>query len=113
MSYLRPIEELLNSDAIKYRSPGGISELYGAVGDAQAILQLVGHQFRQIAKGLGELPTESDGLRTDTMDGVLDPNETAATAIEELHRAVELIERAAGHTQTALNKTARLYVEEN
>lgn len=111
MSYLEPVEDLLRSDAIKYHSADGTSELYSATGDVQEILHLVGYQLGRLAKALGALPTESEGLRTGTMDGVLDPNETIAVAGDELRQAAALAEQAAGHAHGALNKIARLYVE--
>ena len=111
MSYLRPVEELLRSDAIKYRSVDGTSELYSATGDAQEILHLLGFQLDRLAKALGDLPTRSDGLRTDTMDGILDPDETVAAAADQLRAAAALTEGAAAHASAALNKVARLYVE--
>ena len=109
MSYLQPVEHLLRSDAIKYHSPDGTTELYSAADDVQVILQLVGYQLGRLAKALGALPTESDGLRTDTMNGVLDPNETIAIAVDELCQAAALTEQAASHAHEALNKIARLY----
>ena len=109
--YLQPIGDLLRSDVIKYHSPDGTSELYSATGDVEEILYLIGYQLGRLAKALGALPTESDGLRTDTMDGILDPNETIAVAGDELRQAAALTEQAAGHAHAALNKTARLYVE--
>ena len=111
MSYLRPVEDLLNSDAIKYQRPAGTSELYSAAGDIESILHLVAYQLRQLTAGLDQLPTESEGLRTDTMDGVLDPNETAGIAMHELATAARLVDEAAGHARAALNKAARLYVD--
>lgn len=45
------------------------------------------------------------------MDGVLDPNETAGIAMQELAKAAQLVDEAAGHARAALNKAARLYVE--
>ena len=111
MSYLQPIGALLNSDDVKYHRAAGTSELYGAVGDVEEILHLVEHQLRQITKGLDELPTESEGLRTDTMAGVLDPNETVGIAMDELRQSAELVGKAAGHARAALNQAARLYVD--
>lgn len=111
MSYLQPVEDLLNSDAIKYQRPAGTSELFSAAGDIESILHLVAYQLRQLTAGLDQLPTESEGLRTDTMDGVLDPNETAGIAMHELNTAAQLVDDAADHARVALNKAARLYVE--
>lgn len=110
MSHLQPVEDLLGSDAVKYHQPAGTSELYSAVGDAESILHLMAHQLRQLVWGLGELPTESGGLRTDTMDGVLDPGETVGVAMAELNQAAQKITAAADHVRAALNKTARLYI---
>ena len=111
MSHLQPVEDLLGSDAVKYHRPTGTAELYSAVGDAESILQLMAHQLRQIVQGLGELPTESEGLRTDTMDGVLDPGETVGVAMAELNRAAQTVAAAADHVRAALNKTAHLYID--
>ena len=110
MGYLRPVEDLLGSDAVKYHQPAGTAELYAAVGDAEAILHLMTHQLRQIVHGLGDLPTQSDGLRTDTMDGALAPGETVGLAMAELNQAAQTINSAADHVRAALNKVARLYV---
>ena len=110
MGYLQPVETLLGSDAVKYHRPAGTAELYTAVGDAEAILHLMAHQLRQIVQGLGELPTQSDGLRTDTMDGTLDPGETVGVAMAELNQAAQTVNAAADHVRAALNKVARLYV---
>lgn len=110
MGHLQPVEDLLNSDSIKYHRSTGTAELYSAVGDAESILHLMAHQLRQIVQGLGELPTESDGLRTDTMDGALDPGETVGLAMAELNQAAQTVNQAAEHVRTALNKVARLYV---
>ena len=71
----------------------------------------VAYQLRQLTAGLDQLPTESEGLRTDTMDGVLDPNETAGIAMHELATAAQLVDEAAGHARAALNKAARLYLD--
>lgn len=109
MGHLQPVEALLRSDAIKYHRPTGTAEIYSAVGDAESVLHLMAHQLRQIVQGLGELPTESDGLRTDTMDGQLDPGETVGVAMAELNQAAQTITVAADHVRAALNKTARLY----
>ncbi len=59
MSYLQPVEDLLRSDAIKYHSADGTSELYGATGGVQEILHLVGYSWagwqgsRCVANGIG------------------------------------------------------------
>lgn len=111
MSYLQPVEDLLRSDAIKYHTADGTTELYSATVEVQEILHLIGYQLGRLAQALGALPTESEGLRTDTMDGVLDPNETIAVAGDELRQAAALAEQAAGHAHAALNKIARLYIE--
>ena len=110
MSYLQPVEDLIRSDAIKYHSPDGTTELYSATGDVHDP-HLVGYQLGLLAKSLGALPTKSDGLRTDNMDGVLDPNETIAIARDELRQTAALADQAASHAHGALNKIARLYVE--
>ena len=110
MGHLRPVEDLLASDAVKYHRPAGTGELYTAVGDGESILHLMAHQLRQIVQGLGELPTESDGLRTDTMDGTPDPGETVGAAMAELNQAVQTVNAAADQVRAALNKVARLYV---
>ena len=39
MGHLQPVEDLLNSDSIRYHRPTGTAELYSAVGDAESILQ--------------------------------------------------------------------------
>ncbi len=110
MGYLRPVEDLLGSDGVKYHRPAGTAELYTAVGDAESILQLMAHQLRQIVHGLGGLPTQSDRLRTDTMDGSLDPGDTVAVAMAELNQAAQTVNAAADHVRAALNKIARLYL---
>lgn len=110
MGYLQSVEDLLGSDAVKYYRPAGTGELYTAVGDAESILHLMAHQLRQIVQGLGELPTQSDGLRTDTMDGELDPGETVGVAMVELNQAAQTVNSAADQVRAALNKVARLYV---
>lgn len=109
--HLQPVEDLLAADAIKYHRPAGTAELYASVGDAESILHLMAHQLRQIVQGLGELPTEPDGLRTDTMDGTLDPSETVGLAMAELNQAAQTVNAAADHVRAALNKVARLYVD--
>lgn len=86
------------------------NKLYTEVGDAESILHLMAHQLRQIIGGLGELPTHSDGLRTDTMDGALDPGETVGVAMAELNQAAQTVNMAADHVRAALNKVVRLYV---
>ena len=53
------------------------------------------HQLRQIVQGLGDLPSQSDGLRTDTMDGTLDPGETVGVAMAELNQAAQRVNAAA------------------
>lgn len=111
MGHLQPVEDLLGSDAVKYHRPAGTAELYTAVGDAESILSLMAHQLRQIVQGLEELPTESDGLRTDMMDGPLDPGETVGVAMAELNQAAQTVTAAADHVRAALNKVARLYIE--
>lgn len=110
MGHLHPVEALLGSDAIKYYRPTGTAELCSAVGEAESILHLMAHQLLQIVQGLGELPTESDGLRTDTMDGPLNPGETVGVAMAELNQAAQTVNEAADHVRGALNKVARLYV---
>ena len=111
MGYLRPVEELLDSDAFKHHHFNGTSEIYAAAGELERILQLVGHQLLNLAAGLDQLPTEPEGLRTDTMDGVLDPNETVGIAMRELQIAAQDAGDAARHTRAALNQTARLYID--
>ena len=110
MGHFQPVEDLLRSDAVKYHRPAGTAELYTAVADAESILHLMAHQLRQIVQGLGELPTQSDGLRTDTMDGALDPGETVGVVMAELNQAAQTVNAAADHVRAALNKVARLYV---
>ena len=110
MGHLQPVEDLLGSDSIKYHRPTGPAEIYSAVGATESILHLMVHQLRQITAALGDLPTESDGLRTDTMDGTLDPGETVGVAMAELNQAAQTVNAAADHVRAALNKVARLYV---
>lgn len=86
------------------------NKLYTEVGDVESILHLMAHQLRQIIGGLGELPTQSNGLRTDTMDGALDPGEMVGVAMAELNQAAQTVNMAADHVRAALNKVVRLYV---
>lgn len=109
MRHLRPVEDLLGSDSVKYHRPAGTGELYTAVGDAESILHLMAHQLRQIVQGLGELPTQSDGLRTDTMDESLDPGETVGVRWPNSIGA-QTVNGAADQVRATLNKVARLYV---
>ncbi len=77
----------------------------------ESVVATVGYWIRQSADGISRLPNRSDGLRTDTMAGRLDPDATKAGAVSDLEQAQRVLEVAAAHLRAAHESLGRLFVD--
>lgn len=85
-NYLTQVDDLLRTDSIKYHWPEGTEELSSTVANLESVVATVGYLIRQSADGIARLPNRSDGLRTDTMAGRLNPDATKAGAVSDWSR---------------------------
>ncbi len=111
-NYVDPIEQALSTDQVAYHQPEGTSELSQAIGSIGQILYRLGGLTSRIKAGTTHLPDQENGLRTDTMAGLLDPDQTKAEAVEALSELTNAIATADAANQRALNKLARLYIDQ-